>query len=148
LARIAGRWSAPASGESDAFNRSVVVNERSWLTWISVLGVFLFIVHWSQDVALGIDRVGLQSYGGVAICLAWLLSATILREYGWGRVLLVLFSGLAAAMPALHLKGTRIAEIARGDGGLAYLVVMFTLAVAAALATVLAMRELVRLRRG
>jgi hypothetical protein len=124
------------------------MNERAWLTGASVLGVFLFIVHWSQDVALGIDRVGLQSYGGVAICLAWLLSATILRPYRWGKVVLLLFSLLAAAMPSLHLKGTRIATIATGEGALAYLVVMFTLAVAAAFATVLALRELIGDRRG
>jgi hypothetical protein len=48
-------------------------------------------------------------------------------------------------MPALHFKGTRILEIARGEGGLAYLVVLFTLAVTAAFSAVLAAREL---RRG
>lgn len=118
------------------------MNERTVLTWTSVLGVLLFIVHWSQDVALGIDGVGLQSYGGVAICLAWLSSATLLRRHRAGKALLVLFSLLATAMPALHLKGTRIATIAQGDGGLPYLVVMFTLAVAAGFATILATREL------
>jgi hypothetical protein len=121
------------------------MNDRATLTWTTVLGVFLFIVHWSQDVVLGIDRIGIQSYGGVAICLAWLSSATVLREYRAGKVLLLLFSLLATAMPALHLKGTRIAGIATGEGGLPYLVVMFTLAVAAAFSSVLAAREL---RRG
>ncbi len=120
------------------------MSERAWLTGASVLGVSLFIVHWAQDVALGIDRVGLQSYGGVAICLAWLLSATVLRETKAGKLVLLLFSLLAAAMPSLHLKGTRIATIATGEGGLAYLVVMFTLAVTAAFAAVLVVRELWR----
>lgn len=118
------------------------MNERAWLTGASVLGVCLFIFHWAQDVALGIDQIGLQSYGGVAICLAWLSSATIFRDTKAGKIVLLLFSVLAAAMPALHLKGTRIATIATGDGGLAYLVVMITLAVAAAFATVLTIREL------
>lgn len=121
------------------------MNERTILSAASVLGVFLFIVHWAQDVAIGIDRIGLQSYGGVAICLFWLLAATILREGKPGKVLLLLFSLFAAAMPSVHLKGTRIAEISRGEGGLLYLVVMLTLAVAAAFASVLAAREL---RRG
>jgi len=120
------------------------MNERSWLTGSSVLGVVLFIVHWSQDVAFGIDRIGLASYGGVAICTLWLSSATILRDRRAGKVILLMFSILAAAMPSLHLKGTRIAELARGEGGLAYLVVMFTLAVSAAFATILTVRELRR----
>ena len=107
------------------------MNERRWLTGASVLGILLFIVHWSQDVAFGIDRIGLQSYGGVAICLAWLSSATIFRDSRGGRVVLLLFSLLAAAMPALHLKGTRIVTIATGEGGLFYMVVLFTGAVAA-----------------
>ena len=121
------------------------MNARAWLTLTSVVGVLLFIVHWAQDVAFGIDRVGVQSYGGVAICVFWLSSATILREYRAGKVVLLLFSLLAAAMPVLHLKGTRIAVIAQGEGGLAYLVVLFTLAVAAAYSAILAVREL---RRG
>ena len=120
------------------------MNERATLTWTSVLGVFLFIVHWSQDVAFGIDQVGLQSYGGVAICVAWLSSATILRDYRAGKVVLLLFSLLAAAMPALHLQGTRIAGIAREEGGLLFLVVLFTLAVAASCSVILAARELRR----
>jgi hypothetical protein len=48
------------------------MNERATLTVTSILGVLLFIVHWSQDVAVGIDSVGLQSYGGVLLMLAWL----------------------------------------------------------------------------
>jgi hypothetical protein len=116
------------------------MNERKWLTGSSLVGVLLFIIHWSQDVALGLDRVGLQSYGGVAICVLWLSSATILRDGRVGRVLLLLFSILAAAMPSLHLKGSRIGEIARADGGLAYLVVLFTLAVTATFSTILVLR--------
>ncbi len=120
------------------------MNERAWLTGASMAGVALFIVHWSQDVVLGIDAVGMQSYVGVAICLAWLLSATVFRAGRPGRIVLLLFSLLAAAMPALHLRGTRIATIAVGEGGLAYLVVLFTGAVVSAFASVLAARALGR----
>ena len=118
------------------------MNERAALTWTSIVGVLLFIVHWAQDVAFGIDRVGLQSYGGVGLMLLWLLGATILRDGRAGKVIVLLFSILAAAMPALHLKGTRIGEIVRGEGGLLYLLVLLTLAVTAAFSTVLAVRAL------
>ena len=69
---------------------------------------------------------------------------TILREYKAGKVIVLLFSLLATAMPSIHLKGMRIGEIARAEGGLLYLVVMFTLAVATAYASVLSARELRR----
>jgi hypothetical protein len=120
------------------------MNERATLTWTAVLGVFLFVVHWAQDVAFGIDRIGLYSYGGVALMTLWLTSATILRDGRAGKVILLLFSLLAAAMPALHLKGVRIAEIAKGEGGLLYLVVLLTLAVTAAFSALLTVRALRR----
>ena len=128
------------------------MSERATLTVTSVLGVLLFIVHWTQDVVVGIDTVGIQSYGGVALMVLWLSAATILRDRRAGKVTLLLFSILAAGMPVLlaagmpvlHLKGSRILEIARGDGGLLYLLVLLTLAVTATFSAILAIRELRR----
>lgn len=120
------------------------MNERAVLTGTSVLANALFVIHWAQDVALGIDRVGLQSYGGVALSLLWLLAATIMRDGRVGKWVQLVFCLLATALPALHLKGTRIAEIARGDGGLAFVLVLFSLGITAAFSAVLAVREIRR----
>jgi len=120
------------------------MNERAILTGTSVLANALFDIHWAQDVALGIDRVGLQSYGGVVLSLAWLLVATILRDGRVGKWVQLVFCLLATALPALHLKGTRIAEIARGEGGLAFVLVLFSLGITAAFSAVLAGREIRR----
>ena len=120
------------------------MNERAVLMGTSVVANALFVIHWAQDVALGIDRVGLQSYGGVALSLLWLLAATIMRDGRVGKWVQLVFCLLATALPALHLKVPRIAEIARGDGGLAFVLVLFSLGIAAAFSAVLAVREIRR----
>jgi hypothetical protein len=79
-----------------------------------------------------------------AIDTTAITAATILGDHRVGKVIVVLFSVLAAAMPALHLKGTRVGEIARGDGGLLYVVVMLVLAVTAAFSAILGVRALLR----
>lgn len=120
------------------------MNERALLTGTSILANALFVIHWAQDVALGLDRVGLRSYGGVALSLVWLLAATILRDGRVGKWVQLVFGLLATALPALHLKGTRIGEIARGEGGLAFVLVLFWLGITAGFSAVLAVRGIRR----
>ena len=90
----------------------------------SALTAFLFSIHWIQDVVLGIDKVGIQSIGGVGILFVWMALVLLLAEHRVGQVLLLVLGALATGITALHLNSPRIQERAFAPGGFAFLWVM------------------------
>jgi hypothetical protein len=108
------------------------------LTVSSVLAALLFALHWAQDVVLGLDAVGPQSFTMVVILLVWLSMALLLAERRAGQVVLLILGFLSAGVTALHLNGRRIAEVAQADIGLQFLVTLVLLGAAGALSFVLA----------
>lgn len=110
----------------------------------SVLAALLFALHWAQDVVLGLDRVGPQSFTMVVILLVWISAALLLAERRTGQILLAILGFLSAGVAWLHLGGQRIGEVAKSELGLQFLLVLVLLGAAGAFAFVVA---LVALRR-
>ena len=113
----------------------------------SLVCALLFSIHWIQDVVLGIDRIGPQSIGGVAILLVWSCAALLGSDRRWGQVLMLLAGFFSVGITVLHLNGRRIAEIAAGDGGFAFLWVLVTGGWTGSLAFVLGILALWRQRK-
>ena len=113
----------------------------------SALTAFLFSIHWIQDVVLGIDKVGIQSIGGVGILFLWMVAVLVLAEHRAGQVLMLILGFLAVGVTALHFNSPRIQERALGDGGFAFLWVMALMGTTGALSFLLAILALRGQRR-
>lgn len=116
----------------------------SLLSVSSALAALLFALHWAQDVVIGLDRVGPQSFTMVIILLVWLSAALLFPQRRAGHVILLILGFLAAGVTMLHLRGARIADVAKGDLGLQFLVTLVLLGAAGAFAFVVAILELRR----
>ena len=110
----------------------------------SVLAALLFALHWAQDVVLGLDAVGPQSFTMVVILLVWISGALLLAERRAGQILLLILGALSPGVTMLHLNGQRIVEVAKSGHGLQFLFVLILLGAAGAFSFVVA---LVTLRR-
>ena len=110
----------------------------------SVLAALLFALHWAQDVVIGLDRIGPQSFTMVVILLVWLSAALLFPERRAGHVILLILGFLSAGVTMLHLRGARIAEVAQGEQGLQFVLTLVLLGAAGAFAFVVGALELRR----
>lgn len=111
----------------------------------SALTAVLFLIHVVQDYVRGVDKLGPQSVGGIAILLVWLLGALVLGERRAGQVIMLLAGFFATGIAVLHLNGSRIGEVWKSNGAFAFILVLLALGVTGALSFILA---IVALRRG
>ena len=108
----------------------------------SVLTAFLFSIHVVQDYIRGVDKLGPQSVGGVAILLVWLLAALAWPERRAGQVIMALVGFLSTGITVLHLNGSRIGEVWQSEGAFWFIWVLLAFGVTGALSFVLAIRAL------
>jgi hypothetical protein len=115
------------------------------LTVSSLLSLLLFILHISDDIVRGIDRIGPANLIGVGIFVLWLYGTLTLGDRRSGYVITLLGS-LFAAVPALAHMITGVSRtLARSpDGGLVFIFTLWALAVTATFSVVLSARGLWR----
>ncbi len=118
------------------------MKHTSLLSASSVLAALLFALHWAQDVVIGLDSVGPQSFTMVVILLVWLSAALLASDRRAGQVVLLILGLLSAGVTMLHLNGARIAEVAKGELGLQFMLTLVLLGAAGALSFVLGIRAL------
>ena len=119
-----------------------MTNQTGLLKVTSVLTAFLFSIHVVQDYIRGLDKLGPQSVGGVAILLVWLLAALVWPERRAGQVIMALVGFLSNGITVLHLNGSRIGEVWKSDGAFWFIWVLLAFGVTGALSFILAMRAL------
>jgi hypothetical protein len=105
----------------------------------------LFILHISDDVVRGIDRIGPATLIGVGIFVLWLYGTLTLGDRRSGYVIMLLGS-LFGAVPALAHMITGVSRtLARSpDGALVFIFTLWALAVTATFSVVLSARGLWR----
>ena len=115
------------------------------LTVSSLLSLLLFILHISDDVARGIDKIGPANLIGVSIFVLWLYGTLALGDRRSGYVIMLLGS-LFGAVPALAHMITGVSRtLARSpDGALLFVFTLWALAVTATFSVVLSARGLWR----
>ncbi len=120
------------------------------LTITSLIALLLFTFHYSQDIVLGIEPGGGETYIGVLIVVAWLYPLLVLAGRRSGYVINLVFSLLAALVPYLHMRGAGLLGRRTLEFGPAFFWVwtIFALCVTGVLAFVLSVHGLVSLRRG
>ena len=119
-----------------------MTNQTGLLKVTSALTAFLFSIHVVQDYIRGLDKLGPQSVGGVAILLVWLLAAVVWPERRAAQVIMALVGFLSTGITVLHLNGSRIGEVWQSEGAFWFIWVLLAFGVTGALSFVLAVRAL------
>ncbi len=80
------------------------MKHRVALTITSLLSILLFSLHWADEIARGLEKGTMSSFGGLLILAVW-LCATLVLGGRLGLVILLLGSILASGVPILHMQG-------------------------------------------
>ena len=74
-------------------------------TIMSLLSILFFSFHWADEVARGLEPGTLTAVWGLLILAIWLSATLVFPERRWGRVIILLGSIMASAVPVLHMRG-------------------------------------------
>ena len=115
------------------------------LTVCSLLSLFLFVLHVSDDVVRGIDRVGPANLIGVAIFVLWLYGTLPLGDRRSGYIIMLLGGLFGAVVSVFHMvSGVSRTLAAMPEGALRFVFTLWALAVVATFSAILAARGLWR----
>ncbi len=109
---------------------------------IALLSIVLFTIHVTDDVVRGMDPWGPSKLSFPLILVVWLYGALVVPDRRLGLVIIILGGIMAAAMPAVHLRGA--ATIAKSGDGFLFIWTLFAVSATGALSVVLALRALWR----
>ena len=122
------------------------MSRNNLLSATSILSVLLLALHISQDIVFGFDRAGLNHLVGVAILLAIVCGALLLRERALGTVIMLLGGVMAAGMLPLHMRHGLRPEFLERSGALLFIWTLYVLGVNGALCVILAIQSLLARR--
>jgi hypothetical protein len=113
------------------------------LTIASLLSIGLIMLHVTDDIVRGMDKARPLNLIAVAIFAVWLYGTMVLAGRRSGYTITLIGGILAVAMPAIHLRGTGIVNIAKSSGGFFFLWTLFALGVLGLFSIILSVRGLV-----
>ena len=118
----------------------------AWVT-SSLLSILLMTLHLADDIARGIEKVGVQNLTAVPFLVLWLCGTLMLAGRRSGYIIVLLFAVFGIGIPILHMSGRSIARIATSAGGFFFVWTLIVLATTALLSAVLCVHGLWSLRR-
>ena len=91
------------------------MKHQTTLTVTSLVSILLFSLHWTDEIARGLESGSLSSAGGILILVVWLYATVALIPRPLGVIVVLLGSIMGAGVPILHMQGAglikpRIAE--------------------------------------
>ena len=124
------------------------MKHNSLLKITSLLSIVLMTLHVTDDIVRGVSRAGAENAFGVAIFVVWLFGTLVLAERRSGYVIMLLGGLFGAAMPVLHMAGTRYGAIVKSSGGFFFVWTLFAVGITGTFATILSAQALWTLRSG
>ncbi|HLW81210.1 MAG TPA: hypothetical protein VKS20_04130 [Candidatus Acidoferrales bacterium] len=112
------------------------------LTIASLLSILLLLLHITDDIVRGLDKVGPISNIALAVVAVLLYGTLVLAERRSGYTSTLVVGIFAVGMPAIHLRGTGIANIVKTSGGFFFLFTLFALGVIGVFTIILSVRGL------
>jgi len=122
------------------------MNHNRLLTVTSLLSILLVSLHVTDDIVRGISRPAADNLGAVVIFLIWLVGTLLLSERRSGLVIMLVGGLFTAAMPVLHMRGTRYPAIATSNGGFFFVWTLIVCGVIGTFSVIVAARALWLLR--
>lgn len=118
------------------------------LTGTTLLTALFLALHVADDIARGMDTIGLHSLAAILVLGLWLYGILVLSGRGWGYILQLLLSILGLGVVIIHLKGAHIGQIAVSSGGVLFVWTLFVLGTASFMSMLLCLHGLLTLRKG
>jgi hypothetical protein len=117
------------------------------LTPTSLLAIVLLSLHVADDVVRGYSGGGIENLVGILMLVVWLYATLVAPHRRWGRLVVLLGSVLAAAMPVLHFSGAGVGDaLARSSGALFFVWMLYALGVTGTFGLLLAVRGMLSRR--
>lgn len=119
------------------------------LTVTSLLSIVLFTFHWVDEIARGLERGTLSSFGGVLILIVWSCGTLLLAGRRSGYIITLLGGILGTGVLVIHMSGAGLVggRIANTSGIFFWVWTLITLGVTSALSFILSAGGLWSLRR-
>ena len=118
------------------------------LTGTTLLNALFLMLHVADDIARGMDTIGLHSLTAMLVLGLWLYGTLVLGGRRWGYVLQLLLSILGLGVVVIHLKGAHMGQIAVSSGGVLFVWVLFVIGTTSFLSVLLCLHGLLALRKG
>ena len=114
----------------------------------STLITALFLtLHVADDIARGIDTIGLHTLTPILIFGLWLYGALVLNGRRWGYVLQLLLSILGQGVVVIHLRGRHMGQIAVSSGGVLFVWTLFVIGTTSFMSMLLCVQGLLTFRK-
>jgi len=126
----------------------MTTKDKVVMTLASVFSAFLFIFHWTDEIARGFEPATLQAAGGIAIPVFWLSGPLVLGDRRSGYIVTLIGGIFGLAVLLLHMSGRGLVggRIANTSGQFFWVWTAITMGVSSAIAGSLAIRGLWSLR--
>ncbi len=113
----------------------------------TLITALFLTIHVADDIARGIDTIGLHSLIAMLVLGLWLFGTLVLSGRLWGYVLQLLLALLGLGVVFIHLKGTHMSQIAVSSGGVLFVWVLFALGTTSFLSVLLVVQGLMSSRK-
>jgi hypothetical protein len=121
---------------------------RVLLTGTTLINALFLMLHVADDIARGIDTIGLHSLTAMLVLGLWLYGTLVLSGRVSGYILQLLLALLGLGVVIIHLKGTHMSQIAVSSGGVLFVWVLFVIGTTSFLSMLLCLHGLLTLRKG
>jgi hypothetical protein len=118
------------------------------LTGTTLLTALCLTLHVADDIARGMDTIGLHTLTAILVLGLWLYGALVLSGRLPGYILQLLLSIVGLGVVIIHLKGAHIGQIAASNGGVLFVWILFVLGTTSFMSMLLCVHGLLALRRG
>ncbi len=122
------------------------MKQTAVLVVASLLSILLLTLHITDDIVRGISKAE-PSNIALVVLVIFLYGTLVLAERRSGYIITLLAGLFAAAMPVIHMRGVRYAEIAASPGGFFFVWTLWALGGLGGVTLVLATRALWSSRR-
>lgn len=117
------------------------------LTGTTLLTAFFLTLHVADDIARGMDTIGLHSLPAMLVLGLWLYGTLVLSGRRSGYILQLLLALLGLGVVIIHLRGTRMGQIAVSSGGVVFVWGLFVIGTASFMSMLLCLHGLLTMRK-
>ncbi len=118
------------------------------LTGTTLLTALFLTLHVADDIARGMDTIGLHSLTAMLVLGLWVYGTLVLSGRRSGYVLQLLLAILGLVVVIIHLKGAQMGQIAVSSGGVLFVWVLFVIGTTSFMSMPLCLHRLLTLRKG
>jgi len=113
----------------------------------TLITALFLTLHVADDMARGMDTIGLHTLIAILVFGLWLYGALVLSGRRSGYILQLLLAILGLGVVIIHLKGAHMGQIARSSGGVLFVWTLFALGTTSFMSMLLCVQGLLSLRK-